>query len=72
MTLTEANRTETNDQIDELLGWLEGNWDPDLTVGDWWERLGLSGWAAPMLPASSAWMFSSISARQTGQCWCLR
>ncbi len=37
--------------MDELTTWLEENWDPDLTVGDWWERLGLSGWAAPLLPA---------------------
>jgi len=34
----------------ELRGWLEANWDPDLTVGQWWERLGLAGWAAPSLP----------------------
>jgi alkylation response protein AidB-like acyl-CoA dehydrogenase len=33
--------------------WLARNWDPDLTVGEWWERLGTSGWAAPGLPASS-------------------
>lgn len=39
--------------IDELTDWLEQNWDPDLTVGEWWERLGMSGWAAPMLPEDS-------------------
>ena len=33
--------------MDELQDWLEENWDPDLTVGEWWERLGMSGWAAP-------------------------
>jgi alkylation response protein AidB-like acyl-CoA dehydrogenase len=38
------------DVIDELKAWLDANWDPDLTVGEWWERLGLSGWAAPSLP----------------------
>jgi len=32
--------------------WLEANWDPDLTVGEWWERFGASGWAAPGLPES--------------------
>jgi alkylation response protein AidB-like acyl-CoA dehydrogenase len=37
--------------VDELQGWLEESWDPDLTVGEWWERLGMSGWAAPLLPA---------------------
>ena len=34
----------------ELEAWLEANWDPDLTVGEWWERLGTSGWAAPHWP----------------------
>jgi hypothetical protein len=33
--------------IDELRTWLEHNWDPDLTVGEWWKRLSESGWAAP-------------------------
>jgi len=36
--------------IDELDAWLDQQWDPDLTVADWWERLGLAGWAAPTLP----------------------
>ncbi len=36
--------------LDELDAWLDANWDPDLAVGDWWERLGLAGWAAPSLP----------------------
>jgi alkylation response protein AidB-like acyl-CoA dehydrogenase len=39
------------DPLTELGGWLEDNWDPDLTVAQWWERLGLAGWSAPMLPA---------------------
>ena len=30
--------------------WLDENWDPELTVREWWERLGLSGWAAPHWP----------------------
>jgi alkylation response protein AidB-like acyl-CoA dehydrogenase len=34
----------------EVRAWLEENWDPDLTVAEWWERLGTSGWAAPTLP----------------------
>ena len=36
--------------LDELDAFLDANWDPDLTVAEWWERLGLSGWAAPSLP----------------------
>ncbi|HEY1740849.1 MAG TPA: acyl-CoA dehydrogenase family protein [Acidimicrobiia bacterium] len=40
-----------SDLVDELRAWLAGNWDPDLALGEWWRRLGSSGWAAPMLPA---------------------
>ena len=45
--------TEAIDAVTEVKDWLSANWDPDLTVGDWWERLGTSGWAAPMLPVSA-------------------
>ena len=51
MAVTE--RDSTTDVIDELGAWLEANWDPDLTCADWWERLGLSGWAAPTLPENA-------------------
>ncbi len=37
--------------VDELTAFLEDQWDPDLTVAAWWERLGTSGWAAPTWPA---------------------
>ena len=40
----------SDDPIIEIRTWLEENWDPDLTCGQWWERLGTSGWAAPTLP----------------------
>jgi alkylation response protein AidB-like acyl-CoA dehydrogenase len=46
--------TDTSEAIlDELHAWLDENWDPDLTVGEWWERLGLAGWAAPTLPTNA-------------------
>ena len=53
MTTVEDDRTAggTSELVDELRAWLEENWDPDLTVGEWWRRLGTAGWAAPMLPA---------------------
>jgi alkylation response protein AidB-like acyl-CoA dehydrogenase len=38
------------DVIDELQAWLSDNWDPELTVAEWWQRLGLGGWSAPSLP----------------------
>ena len=49
MTVT-APAPDTTDLLDELRAWLAENWDPDLTVRAWWERLGLAGWAAPLLP----------------------
>jgi alkylation response protein AidB-like acyl-CoA dehydrogenase len=33
------------------LGWLSANWDPKLTVRDWWARLADSGWGFPTWPA---------------------
>jgi alkylation response protein AidB-like acyl-CoA dehydrogenase len=53
MSIAEETTTprKSSDLVDELRAWLEENWDPDLTVGEWWERLGMAGWAAPMLPA---------------------
>src|SRR3954471_14035692 len=53
MTMAEERATTRGDLTDELRAWLEDNWDPDLTVGEWWERLGMAGWAAPMLPEDS-------------------
>src|ERR671912_979257 len=38
------------DAVAEVKDWLADNWDPDLTVEAWWERLGDSGWAVPTWP----------------------
>jgi alkylation response protein AidB-like acyl-CoA dehydrogenase len=54
-TATDANAEVRN----EIRTWLEKNWDPDLTVGEWWERLGLAGWVAPTWP--SAWFGHDLS-----------
>src|SRR5687767_1170498 len=51
MAIAEETVRSGSDLVDELRAWLEENWDPDLTVGQWWERLGMAGWSAPMLPA---------------------
>jgi alkylation response protein AidB-like acyl-CoA dehydrogenase len=47
MTVTDT------DVVTELQLWLDENWDPDLTVAEWWEQLGLAGWAAPALPENA-------------------
>ena len=39
--------------VAEVKEWLAENWDPDLTVAEWWERLGSSGWAAPTYPTNA-------------------
>ena len=41
------------DTLAELHAWLDHNWNPDLTVAQWWEKLGLAGWAAPTLPTNA-------------------
>ncbi len=53
MTDTTVTPATSDAVFDELHAWLEDNWDPDLTVGVWWQRLGLAGWAAPGLPVGS-------------------
>ena len=52
MATTEQPTVGTLD-LDELNDFLRDNWDPDLTVREWWERLGLAGWCAPMLPTNA-------------------
>ncbi|HEX3461563.1 MAG TPA: acyl-CoA dehydrogenase family protein [Acidimicrobiales bacterium] len=52
--MTDTAQLNSTDQvIDELRDWLSTNWDPDLTVAAWWERLGLAGWSAPTLPTNA-------------------
>ncbi len=51
MTVTETRTA--GEQLEELHDWLTDNWDPELTVGEWWERLGMAGWAAPSLPVNA-------------------
>ncbi len=54
MAIAEQAQTQSpGELIAELHEWLEQNWDPDITVGEWWERLGGAGWAAPTLPANA-------------------
>ena len=37
----------TADLRAEVRAWLDDNWDPDLTVEDWWARVAEAGWTAP-------------------------
>jgi alkylation response protein AidB-like acyl-CoA dehydrogenase len=42
--------------------WLDENWDPELTVGEWWRRLAAAGLAHPMLPEPWGWGWSTTQA----------
>ncbi len=53
MTDTAERTSQSSDAVEEVTEWLKENWDPELTVAEWWERLGLSGWAAPGLPENA-------------------
>jgi alkylation response protein AidB-like acyl-CoA dehydrogenase len=50
----EPQQVESTESIvEEIRAWLKANWDPDVTVAEWWDRLGLAGWAAPSLPTNA-------------------
>ncbi|HEY1827045.1 MAG TPA: acyl-CoA dehydrogenase family protein, partial [Acidimicrobiales bacterium] len=53
MTNTATETESTEAILSDVRSWLKDNWDPDLTVGEWWERLGLAGWSAPGLPENA-------------------
>jgi alkylation response protein AidB-like acyl-CoA dehydrogenase len=55
----------SHDVTAEVTVWLEDNWDPDLTVAGWWQRLGSSGWAAPTWPA--AWFGRGLSREEAAR-----
>jgi alkylation response protein AidB-like acyl-CoA dehydrogenase len=59
MTDTADRTAAGSDAVDEVTSWLEENWDPDLTVAEWWARLGESGWAVPTWP--SQWFGKDLS-----------
>jgi alkylation response protein AidB-like acyl-CoA dehydrogenase len=49
--VTDPGRDTVEDAtVAEFESWLEQNWDPDLTVAEWWDRLGRAGWVAPTWP----------------------
>ena len=37
----------------ELSEWIQENWDPDITVSEWWKRLSDGGWSATSLPVEA-------------------
>lgn len=54
-----------DDPVSEVTAFLEENWDPELTVRAWWERMGMAGWSAPAWPVE--WHGKGLSNAETGQ-----
>ena len=52
---------------EEVDAWLQRNWDPDLTVREWWERVGDAGWTAPNF--SLEWGGRGYSRRSLSTVW---
>ncbi|HYI60787.1 MAG TPA: acyl-CoA dehydrogenase family protein [Acidimicrobiales bacterium] len=49
-----ADRTSASEAyLDELQAFLDAEWNPDLTVAEWWEKLGTEGWSAPAWPEAN-------------------
>lgn len=53
MTATETHDAATRDPVAEIQAWLEENWNPELTVEQWWDLLGNAGWSSALLPTSA-------------------
>jgi alkylation response protein AidB-like acyl-CoA dehydrogenase len=47
---TGASRSGLDVALGELAEWLHANWDPQLSLREWWQRLGEAGWAQPHWP----------------------
>ncbi len=44
----------TTDTIEDQVGaWIDEHWDPDLSLGEWWQRLADSGYCHPSLPVEA-------------------
>ncbi|HEY1118856.1 MAG TPA: acyl-CoA dehydrogenase family protein [Acidimicrobiales bacterium] len=50
---------------EEAERWFQENWDPELTLGQWWERLAESGWGFPTWP--ERWFGKGLSSDQAKQ-----
>ncbi|HEY2288482.1 MAG TPA: acyl-CoA dehydrogenase family protein [Streptosporangiaceae bacterium] len=61
--MPESNETQSDafeTAREGALSWLSANWDPKLTVREWWARLADSGWGFPAWPVE--WFGKGMSA----------
>jgi alkylation response protein AidB-like acyl-CoA dehydrogenase len=51
VTDSSQDRTRGTDEImAQAQAWFAANWDPEVSVGEWWRRLAESGWGFPTWP----------------------
>lgn len=48
--MSELTREEV---VAEVRAWIEENWDPTITVGEWWQRMADARYSHPMLPENA-------------------
>jgi alkylation response protein AidB-like acyl-CoA dehydrogenase len=60
--VTTAPETKADTIRAEAGRWFDENWDPELTVGEWWERLAESGWGFPTW--STDWYGRGLTSRE--------
>ncbi len=47
--MAQLSAEQVRAEVDE---WVTDNWDPTVTVAEWWKRLAAAGYSSPMLPES--------------------
>jgi alkylation response protein AidB-like acyl-CoA dehydrogenase len=51
LTVTDERSADTDTGLrDDVDAWLAAEWNPDLSVREWWARVGAAGWSAPHFP----------------------
>ncbi|MCB1026976.1 MAG: acyl-CoA dehydrogenase family protein, partial [Microthrixaceae bacterium] len=55
----DAPKHDNSELRAEVSSWVTANWDPDLTVGEWWTKLRDARWSVPAWP--SEWFGRDLS-----------
>ena len=58
-TPTKSSRRDHPELRDEVSSWVTSNWDPELSVGEWWTKLRDARWSVPAWP--SEWYGRDLS-----------
>jgi alkylation response protein AidB-like acyl-CoA dehydrogenase len=58
--MTETGTKSVEEVRAEARAWYDANWDPELPLGEWWDRLAASGWGFPAWPGG--WCGRSLPA----------